>query len=272
MLERYCRLHRARANALRGSAMMAAEPDITLAALGDALRLDRRADVERSTPCRSPADAIRSPDVGPRPRRGAARPPRRLARRARVAGVDVVRPRRRPRRRAPGCPGCRWRSPGRSRSSSLVESSRPQVRVHRPRGRGCAVSRTSRSPPTGRGAGRERERFDIVTARALAPLEVVAEYAAPLLRSVASWWPGGVARPRERGARRRGRPRELGLEIGDVVAGRPISRRRAPHLHLMSKVGRRRTGSRAAPGSPRKRPLGRPVARGLTGPPLACSG
>ena len=59
----------------------------------------------------------------------------------------------------------------------------PQVRVLSARRFARAASATPRRPRARRGVGREGLRaFDLVTARALAPLAVVAEYAAPLLQ------------------------------------------------------------------------------------------
>lgn len=98
--------------------------------------------------------------------------------------------------------------------------------------------------------------LDVVTARALAPLPVVAEYAAPLLR------PGGVLvawrgkrDPDEEDAAARA-AHVLGLEARAPLHVRPYPGARHRHLHLMFKV--RDTPARfpRRPGMAAKRPLG----------------
>jgi 16S rRNA (guanine527-N7)-methyltransferase len=100
------------------------------------------------------------------------------------------------------------------------------------------------------------EAYDAVTARAVAPLAVLVEYAAPLLR------PGGVlvawkgARdPEEESAGARA-AEELGLEPAEVLPVAPYPGSRNRHLHVYEKVGAtpRRFPRRAGMAS--KRPLG----------------
>jgi 16S rRNA (guanine527-N7)-methyltransferase len=98
--------------------------------------------------------------------------------------------------------------------------------------------------------------FDLVTARALAPLPVLAEYAAPLLRlggSLVAWT--GRRNPDEEAAAGRAAG-ELGLELGDPVPVQPYPTAKHRHLQLMLKV--RETPSRfpRRPGMARKRPVG----------------
>jgi 16S rRNA (guanine527-N7)-methyltransferase len=101
-----------------------------------------------------------------------------------------------------------------------------------------------------------RDRFDLVTARALAPLAVVAEYAAPLLRTGGTLvaWRGKRDRAEEEAASRAAT--ELGLEVGEPTHVRPYPEARNRHLHTMVKV--RETPARfpRRPGAARKRPLG----------------
>lgn len=101
------------------------------------------------------------------------------------------------------------------------------------------------------------ERFDLVTARALAPLEVVIEYAAPLLSVGGTLvaWRGRRDREAEAVAARAAG--ELGMEPIEVRRVHPYEGARRRHLHLMSKV--RDTPSRfpRRPGVAAKRPLGR---------------
>jgi 16S rRNA (guanine527-N7)-methyltransferase len=103
----------------------------------------------------------------------------------------------------------------------------------------------------GEGAGA----YDLATARAVAPLAVLAEYAAPLMRvggTFVAW--KGARDPVEEGAGRAAAA-ELGLESHEVVAVAPFPDARDLHLHLYSKV--RETPDRfpRRPGMAAKRPL-----------------
>jgi 16S rRNA (guanine527-N7)-methyltransferase len=99
-------------------------------------------------------------------------------------------------------------------------------------------------------------RFDLITARALAPLGVVAEYAAPLLR------PGGalvVWRGRRDHADEVVGLRAasvLGLEAREPQPVHPYAGVQHRHLHLMLKVRPTPAGFPRRPGMARKRPLG----------------
>lgn len=100
-------------------------------------------------------------------------------------------------------------------------------------------------------------RCDLVCARALAPLAVLAEYAAPLLTlggSLVAW--KGTRSPDEE-AEGAAAAAQLGLEAGQVVAVTPYPGSRDRHLHPF--VKRRPTPTRfpRRPGMARKRPLGR---------------
>jgi 16S rRNA (guanine527-N7)-methyltransferase len=97
---------------------------------------------------------------------------------------------------------------------------------------------------------------DLVTARALAPLAVVAEYAAPLLTiggALIAW--RGRREPVDEAAAGRAAP-ELGLEMGAPLAVTPYPGVLHRHLHVLVKTGPtpRRFPRRA--GMARKRPLG----------------
>ncbi len=98
--------------------------------------------------------------------------------------------------------------------------------------------------------------IDLVTARALAPLPLVAEYAAPLLRVGGSLlvWRGEREASAEDAARRAADV--LGLEVGEPARVQPYPGAVRRHLHLMLKV--RPTPKRfpRRPGVARKRPLG----------------
>jgi 16S rRNA (guanine527-N7)-methyltransferase len=96
---------------------------------------------------------------------------------------------------------------------------------------------------------------DAVTARAVAPLAVLAEYAAPLLRDggVLVAWKG--ARDAAEEADGAAAADELGLAVGEVRLVRPFPDAERRHLHLYSKV--RPTPARfpRREGMARKRPL-----------------
>jgi 16S rRNA (guanine527-N7)-methyltransferase len=100
------------------------------------------------------------------------------------------------------------------------------------------------------------DRCDLVTARALAPLPVVAEYAAPLLRLGGSLvvWRGGRDRDAEQAAERAAD--ELGLEPREPILVHPYPAASRRHLHLMLKVRPTPTGFPRRPGMAAKRPLG----------------
>ena len=97
---------------------------------------------------------------------------------------------------------------------------------------------------------------DVVSARALAPLPVLCEYAAPLLRIGGTLvaWKGQVG-PREL-EDGRAAASLLGLEAGEVRRTSPFPDSRGHTLHLYSKV--RETPDRfpRRPGMAAKRPLG----------------
>ncbi len=100
------------------------------------------------------------------------------------------------------------------------------------------------------------ESFDLVTARALAALPVVAEYAAPLLRvggALVAW--RGRRDPEEEAAGRAAAG-ELGLRAEDPVPVEPYPGVRNRHLQVMVKVEVTPSRFPRRPGVARKRPLG----------------
>ena len=97
---------------------------------------------------------------------------------------------------------------------------------------------------------------DLVTARALAPLAVVAEYAAPLLvdgGSLVAW--RGRRDPDDEAAGARAAA-ELGLEPRAVTRVEPYPGALHRHLHLMRKIAPTPDRFPRRPGMARKRPLG----------------
>jgi 16S rRNA (guanine527-N7)-methyltransferase len=99
-------------------------------------------------------------------------------------------------------------------------------------------------------------RVDVVTARALAPLPVVAEYAAPLLRIGGHLiaWRGRRDAEAEAAAARA--CEELGLEIRAPLRVKPYPEAENRHLHVMSKVKVTPARFPRRPGAATKRPLG----------------
>jgi len=97
---------------------------------------------------------------------------------------------------------------------------------------------------------------DLVTARALAPLEVVVEYAAPLLviGGTLVVWRGRRDPEAEKVAVRAAA--EVGMRPTEIVFVRPFADAESRHLHLMSKVTETPSGFPRRPGMARKRPLG----------------
>lgn len=105
------------------------------------------------------------------------------------------------------------------------------------------------------------ERFDLVTARALAPLAVVAEYAAPLLRiggALLAW--RGRRDPADEAAAQVAAA-ELGLEMPGPRHVEPYPGTAHRHLQLIVKTDPTPARFPRRPGMARKRPLGAREAR-----------
>jgi 16S rRNA (guanine527-N7)-methyltransferase len=96
---------------------------------------------------------------------------------------------------------------------------------------------------------------DLVTARALAPLAVLAEYAAPLLREggVLVAWKGRRDREEERDAI--AAAAQLGLAVDEVLPVHPYPGADHRHLHVLRKVAPTPDRFPRRPGMARKRPL-----------------
>jgi 16S rRNA (guanine527-N7)-methyltransferase len=98
--------------------------------------------------------------------------------------------------------------------------------------------------------------FDVITARALAPLPVVVEYAAPLLTvggMLVAW--RGRRNPADEAAGARAAA-QLGLEPTEIRHMQPFPGAEHRYLHLMSKVMDTPAGFPRRPGMALKRPLG----------------
>jgi 16S rRNA (guanine527-N7)-methyltransferase len=102
----------------------------------------------------------------------------------------------------------------------------------------------------------ERETFDLVTARAVASLAVLVEYAAPLLRNGGQLvaWKGARDAVEELGGEVAGAV--VGLSPARVVAVSPFPGAHSRHLHLFAKTGSTPDRFPRRPGMARKRPLG----------------
>jgi 16S rRNA (guanine527-N7)-methyltransferase len=108
--------------------------------------------------------------------------------------------------------------------------------------------------PAALGGGREA--YDAVTARAVAGLPVLAEYAAPLLRihAVLVAWKGARDAGEEDAGRRAAG--QLGLEPGPVLRVEPFEGARDRHLHVFRKIAPTPERFPRRPGMAAKRPLG----------------
>jgi 16S rRNA (guanine527-N7)-methyltransferase len=145
---------------------------------------------------------------------------------------------------------------------ALVESSARKCAFIAEVAGACKVGNTTvvsaRAEAWAEGLGR----FDLVTARALAPLGVVAEYAAPLLRVGGALlvWRGKRDHEAEAVAARAASL--LGLAVREPQRVQPYAGANHRHLQLMLKVSPTPTGFPRRPGMARKRPLGGRSAAG----------
>jgi 16S rRNA (guanine527-N7)-methyltransferase len=108
--------------------------------------------------------------------------------------------------------------------------------------------------PVSLGGGREA--YDAVTARAVASLPVLVEYAAPLLRSsgVLVAWKGRVGADELRLGR--GAASEVGMSLEDVLSVEPFPGARDRHLYVFRKVAPTPDRFPRRAGMAVKRPLG----------------
>jgi 16S rRNA (guanine527-N7)-methyltransferase len=101
-----------------------------------------------------------------------------------------------------------------------------------------------------------RESYDLVAARAVGPLALLAEYASPLLQeggALVAWKGARDASEEEAASRAAG---SLGLQVRQVVPVQPFPAARERHLHVLVKAGPTPEGIPRRPGMARKRPLG----------------
>jgi len=141
-------------------------------------------------------------------------------------------------------------------SFSLVESNSRKCSFIERAARACGAENVETVHARAESWKRGRDQFDLATARALAPLGVVVEYAAPLLRvggTLVAWRGRRDPEGEESAARA---AQLLGMEAREVAAVRPYPRARDRHLHLVSKVMDTPGGFPRRPGMASKRPLG----------------
>jgi 16S rRNA (guanine527-N7)-methyltransferase len=139
---------------------------------------------------------------------------------------------------------------------SLVESNRRKCEFLRRAGEACGAGNATivhaRAEEWSEGFGS----CDLVTARALAPLAVVAEYGAPLLVDGGALvaWRGKRDLVDEAAAARAAV--ELGLRPGEPLAVTPYAGALHRHLHVLTKVAPTPDRFPRRAGMARKRPLG----------------
>jgi len=135
---------------------------------------------------------------------------------------------------------------------TLIESQRRHAAVAERLGRAAGLSNVAVLPCR---VEEVRDSFDVVTARAVAPLAVLVEYAAPLLvdggRLVA--WKGARDPAEESGGEEAGRA--VGLSLDRVEAVEPFPAAHSRHLHFYVKTAPTPTRFPRRPGMARKRPL-----------------
>ena len=120
----------------------------------------------------------------------------------------------------------------------------------------CELSNASAVPARAEAWPEGLGRFELVTARALGPLGVVAEYAAPLLElggALLVW--RGRRDPADEASGARAAA-ELGLEVHDPRRVEPYPGAANRHLQLMIKTSPTPSRFPRRPGIARKRPLG----------------
>ncbi|MFA9399583.1 MAG: 16S rRNA (guanine(527)-N(7))-methyltransferase RsmG [Acidobacteriota bacterium] len=120
-------------------------------------------------------------------------------------------------------------------------------------GIGNARAIKARSEEWAAGAGSEA--YDLATARAVAPLAILAEFASPLLDeggSLVAW--KGEREPESESTVTALGP-ELALEIDRVIPVRPFEGSRVRHLYVLRKTGPTPARLPRRPGMARKRPL-----------------
>jgi 16S rRNA (guanine527-N7)-methyltransferase len=115
------------------------------------------------------------------------------------------------------------------RKAAVIDRLRQAAKIENARAVVARAEEWARTPPA---LGGGREAYEAVTARAVAPLAVLVEYAAPMLRltGVLVAWKG-ARDPAEEGLGRRAAD-EVGLAPVDVLRVEPFEGARNRHLHV----------------------------------------
>jgi 16S rRNA (guanine527-N7)-methyltransferase len=139
-----------------------------------------------------------------------------------------------------------------ARKAAVIDRLRQAAQVANARAVVARAEEWARTPPV---LGGGQEAYDAVTARAVAALPVLVEYAAPLLRlsGVLVAWKG-ARDPAEEGLGR-GAADEVGLALVDVLRVEPFVGARNRHLHVYRKVAPTPDRFPRRPGMAAKRPL-----------------
>jgi 16S rRNA (guanine527-N7)-methyltransferase len=140
------------------------------------------------------------------------------------------------------------------RKAAVIDRLRQAAEIQGARAVVARAEEWAKAPPA---LGGGREAYDAVTARAVAPLAVLVEYAAPLLRrgGVLVAWKGVRNEPEE--ARGSQAADEVGLAPVHVLRVEPFEGARNRHLHVYSKVAATPERFPRRAGMAAKRPLGR---------------
>jgi len=138
------------------------------------------------------------------------------------------------------------------RKAEVIERLARHARVENARSVRARVEEWGAVPPA---AGGGAQSYDAVTARAVGPLALLLEYAAPLLRAdgVLVAWKGALEPAEEAGARTAAA--ELGMEVAGTRSVEPFAGARNRTLHLSRKVAPTPERFPRRPGAARKRPL-----------------
>jgi 16S rRNA (guanine527-N7)-methyltransferase len=139
------------------------------------------------------------------------------------------------------------------RKAAVIDRLRQAAEIGNARAVVARAEEWARTPPE---LGGGREAYDAVTARAVAALPVLVEYAAPLLRlsGVLVAWKG-ARDPAEEGPGRVAAD-EVGLTLADVLRVEPFEDALNRHLHVYRKVAPTPDRFPRRPGMAAKRPLG----------------
>jgi 16S rRNA (guanine527-N7)-methyltransferase len=139
------------------------------------------------------------------------------------------------------------------RKAAVIDRLRQAAQVGNAR---AVVARAEEWARTPAALGGGREAYDVVTARAVAGLPVLVEYAAPLLRlsgMLVAWKGARDPAEEELGI---AAADEVGLALADVLRVEPFEGARNRHLHLYRKVAPTPGRFPRRPGMAAKRPLG----------------